>query len=146
MGSAEALGCGSSLLADIHSSILICTAVHPAASTPLTYPDPSAFFACQRLPRSLKYLFAQDNTPLPRKLTKPTKSPSPERRSGAARSGMEVRCQCHSVQFTTPTPKPLALYVCHCGQCRLQTGSAFGTSAIFPKFPLPAEQTLACYA
>lgn len=59
---------------------------------------------------------------------------------------MDVRCQCHSVQFTTPIPKPLALYVCHCGQCRLQTGSAFGTSAIFPKFSLPGDQTLACYA
>ena len=59
---------------------------------------------------------------------------------------MDVRCQCNGVHFQTPSPKPLALYICHCGQCRLASGSAFGTSAIFPKFALPTDQTLACYA
>jgi hypothetical protein len=55
---------------------------------------------------------------------------------------MEVACQCNTVRFTTPAPEPLAVYVCHCTECRAQSASAFGTSAIFPAaglFPLPAE-------
>lgn len=61
---------------------------------------------------------------------------------------MEVRCQCNAVSFQTPTPSPLALYVCHCTRCRLGSGSAFGMSAIFPKFSLPtgAGESLSCYA
>lgn len=61
---------------------------------------------------------------------------------------MEVRCQCNAVSFQTPTPSPLALYVCHCARCRLRSGSAFGMSAIFPKFSLPAGagESLSCYA
>ncbi|PKS09881.1 hypothetical protein jhhlp_004504 [Lomentospora prolificans] len=59
---------------------------------------------------------------------------------------MNVSCQCRSVNFQTPTPQPLALYICHCSACRTQTGSAFGTSAIFPKFSLPADEKLAVYA
>ncbi|KXJ91206.1 Mss4-like protein [Microdochium bolleyi] len=58
---------------------------------------------------------------------------------------MEARCQCGAVQFTVPTPKPLALYICHCASCRRQTSSAFGTSAIFPRFALPENDALACY-
>ncbi|KAI1497651.1 Mss4-like protein [Biscogniauxia marginata] len=58
---------------------------------------------------------------------------------------MEARCQCGAVQFRTPLPKPLALYICHCAECRRQTGSAFGTSAIFPHFPLPQSELLSCY-
>ncbi|KAK1767113.1 centromere protein V [Phialemonium atrogriseum] len=58
---------------------------------------------------------------------------------------MEVSCQCGSVSFKTPLPKPLALYVCHCVECRRQTGSAFGTSAIFPRFQLPDTDVLSCY-
>ncbi|KAK4118683.1 hypothetical protein N657DRAFT_651048 [Parathielavia appendiculata] len=55
---------------------------------------------------------------------------------------MEVTCQCGAVTFTTPTPKPLALYHCHCTECRKQTASAYGSSAIFPAaglFPLSAN-------
>ncbi|KAK4140747.1 uncharacterized protein C8A04DRAFT_31723 [Dichotomopilus funicola] len=55
---------------------------------------------------------------------------------------MEVRCQCGTVRFTTPTPAPLAVYHCHCTECRKQSSSAYGTSAIFPAaglFPLSAE-------
>ncbi|KAL2151725.1 hypothetical protein VTH82DRAFT_6823 [Thermothelomyces myriococcoides] len=52
---------------------------------------------------------------------------------------MEVYCQCKTVHFQTPTPSPLAVYHCHCTECRKQSSSAFGTSAIFPAkglFPL----------
>ncbi|KAK4168397.1 putative glutathione-dependent formaldehyde-activating enzyme protein [Cladorrhinum sp. PSN259] len=52
---------------------------------------------------------------------------------------MRVVCQCKSVDFQTPTPKPLSVYHCHCLECQKQSSSAFGTSAIFPAdgiFPL----------
>ncbi|KAK4153463.1 Mss4-like protein [Chaetomidium leptoderma] len=55
---------------------------------------------------------------------------------------MEVTCECGAIHFTTPTPSPLALYLCHCTECRKQSSSAFGTSAIFPAaglFPLSAD-------
>ena len=58
---------------------------------------------------------------------------------------MEARCQCGAVSFLTPLPQPLALYICHCYECRLQTGSAFGASAIFPRFDLPPNDLLSCY-
>ncbi|PVH97504.1 hypothetical protein DM02DRAFT_533066 [Periconia macrospinosa] len=47
---------------------------------------------------------------------------------------MQGSCSCGAVQFTTPTDKPLRLYHCHCLDCRKQSSSAFGTSAIFPFF------------
>lgn len=59
---------------------------------------------------------------------------------------MEVRCECSAVVFRTPTPQPLALYICHCSDCRRQAGSAFGSSAIFPKFELPEDSKLSCYS
>lgn len=59
---------------------------------------------------------------------------------------MDARCQCGSVSFKTPLPEPLALYICHCSECRRQTGSAFGASAIFPHFKLPETDYLNCYA
>ncbi|KAK4061503.1 uncharacterized protein Triagg1_10360 [Trichoderma aggressivum f. europaeum] len=59
---------------------------------------------------------------------------------------MNARCQCGAVTFKTPLPEPLALYICHCSECRKQTGSAFGTSAIFPHFRLPETEDLSCYA
>ncbi|KAK0610650.1 Mss4-like protein [Bombardia bombarda] len=45
---------------------------------------------------------------------------------------MNVACQCSDVSFRTVTPEPLAIYHCHCTDCRKATASAFGTSAIFP--------------
>lgn len=51
--------------------------------------------------------------------------------------GMKARCQCSKVEFTTSTDKPLALYACHCTECRHQSASAFGITAIFPYFELP---------
>ena len=58
---------------------------------------------------------------------------------------MDARCQCGAVRFRTPIEKPLALYVCHCSECRRQASSAFGTSAIFPSFELPDTELLSCY-
>ncbi|KAK3290937.1 Mss4-like protein [Chaetomium fimeti] len=55
---------------------------------------------------------------------------------------MEVTCECETVRFTTPTPSPLKVYHCHCIECRKQSSSAYGTSAIFPAtglFPLSAD-------
>ncbi|KAK1716086.1 glutathione-dependent formaldehyde-activating enzyme [Colletotrichum acutatum] len=59
---------------------------------------------------------------------------------------MDARCQCGAVSFKTPLPKPLRLYICHCEECKRQTGSAFGTSAIFPKFKLPKADLMGVYA
>ncbi|KAK1830372.1 Mss4-like protein [Podospora conica] len=59
---------------------------------------------------------------------------------------MNATCQCGAVNFKTPLEKPLALYICHCHECRRQTGSAFGTSAIFPRFNLPSSELLSVYS
>ncbi|KAJ5887774.1 hypothetical protein N7495_007815 [Penicillium taxi] len=55
--------------------------------------------------------------------------------------GMKARCQCSKVQFETPTDKPLALYICHCTECRHQSSSAFGITAIFQYFELPKSMS-----
>ncbi|KAI1171553.1 Mss4-like protein [Nemania sp. FL0916] len=55
---------------------------------------------------------------------------------------LTVRCQCGGVAFSTATATPLTMYHCHCTDCQKQSGSAFGTSAIFPAegmLPLPAD-------
>ena len=46
-------------------------------------------------------------------------------------------CQCGGVRYEISSP-PAALYVCHCRECRKQSSSAFGISAIFrrPDFRL----------
>jgi hypothetical protein len=56
---------------------------------------------------------------------------------------MEGRCQCGSVTFRTPQAEPLQWYVCHCLECRRQSASAFGISAIFPNFDLIAQNASA---
>jgi hypothetical protein len=38
-------------------------------------------------------------------------------------------CQCGAVRYAI-TGKPVALYVCHCKECRKQSASAFGISLI----------------
>jgi hypothetical protein len=60
---------------------------------------------------------------------------------------MNVSCQCGNVAFRTPLSAPLAVYICHCNECRHQSSSAFGCSAIFPRFNLPTsiETLLSCY-
>jgi len=59
---------------------------------------------------------------------------------------MNASCQCGAVTFKTPLPQPLALFICHCDECKRQSSSAFGASAIFPRFPLPASELLSCYS
>lgn len=63
---------------------------------------------------------------------------------------LTVRCQCGHVRFPTPSSKRIALFHCHCTECQKQSGSAFGTSAIYPAsglFPLSPEleTKLGCY-
>jgi len=41
-------------------------------------------------------------------------------------------CQCGAVRYES-TRAPLALYVCHCLECRKQSASAFGMSFIVPR-------------
>lgn len=45
---------------------------------------------------------------------------------------LKIQCQCGQISFLTSRSKPLDLYFCHCSECRRQSSSAFGTSAIFP--------------
>lgn len=57
-------------------------------------------------------------------------------------TGLPVRCQCGHIRMTTPVPEPLSMAHCHCTECRLQSGSAYGTSAYFPidhLFPLSED-------
>lgn len=41
-------------------------------------------------------------------------------------------CQCGAVRYEI-TVAPLALYVCHCRECRKQSSSAFGMSVFVPR-------------
>lgn len=41
-------------------------------------------------------------------------------------------CQCGRVRYES-AGEPLALYVCHCRECRKQSASAFGMSFIVPR-------------
>ncbi|KAJ5584589.1 uncharacterized protein N7459_004389 [Penicillium hispanicum] len=50
--------------------------------------------------------------------------------------GMKARCQCSKIEFTTSADRPLRLQACHCTECRHQSSSAFGITAIFPYFEL----------
>lgn len=52
---------------------------------------------------------------------------------------MEGSCQCAAITFTTPATSPILLFHCHCTDCRKQSASAFGTSAIFPFFKLDPD-------
>ncbi|KIW70315.1 hypothetical protein PV04_02598 [Phialophora macrospora] len=49
---------------------------------------------------------------------------------------MEARCQCGQIRFVTPLAAPLALYICHCTECRHQSSSTYGMTAIFPYFDI----------
>ena len=46
-------------------------------------------------------------------------------------AGSEGGCQCGAIRFRLEQP-PQDLYVCHCTQCRRQSASAFGISAVLP--------------
>ncbi|KAM0272914.1 hypothetical protein ACHAQH_008498 [Verticillium albo-atrum] len=50
---------------------------------------------------------------------------------------MNVSCQCGAITFRTPTPAPISVHLCHCNECRKQSSSAFGISAVFPVDGLP---------
>jgi len=50
---------------------------------------------------------------------------------------MEGQCQCGLIKFMTPVPTPLALYICHCTECRHQSSSTYGMTALFPAFDIP---------
>ncbi|EMC95193.1 hypothetical protein BAUCODRAFT_72953, partial [Baudoinia panamericana UAMH 10762] len=62
--------------------------------------------------------------------------------------GMEGRCQCGQITFVTPTDKPQAIFICHCLECRHQSSSAYGISAIFPAFNIeaPNPSAIAVYS
>lgn len=58
---------------------------------------------------------------------------------------MNGSCSCGAVKFTTPTDKPSMLFHCHCIDCRKQSASAFGTSAIFPFFSVANHPSVASF-
>jgi hypothetical protein len=41
-------------------------------------------------------------------------------------------CQCGAVRYEL-TAEPIAVSVCHCGECQRQSGSAFGMSMVMPR-------------
>lgn len=43
-----------------------------------------------------------------------------------------ITCQCGTVSFRASAPCPEKIYICHCLECRKQSASAFGVSAVFP--------------
>ncbi|CAK7232323.1 hypothetical protein SBRCBS47491_008230 [Sporothrix bragantina] len=54
----------------------------------------------------------------------------------------DVCCQCGAVRFRVPAAQPLGVYHCHCRECRRQSSTAYGTSAVYPingLFPLDPE-------
>ncbi|KAJ1325658.1 GFA family protein [Microdochium nivale] len=55
---------------------------------------------------------------------------------GQGSRGPTIKCQCEAVSVPLPVSKPSAIYHCHCIECRRQSASAFGTSAVFPAEPL----------
>lgn len=58
---------------------------------------------------------------------------------------MEGRCQCGKITFELPLPEPLWVHFCHCLECKHQSSSAFGISAIYPYFVLPQSEYLGCW-
>jgi hypothetical protein len=58
---------------------------------------------------------------------------------------MNGSCACGAVKFTTPTKQPPTLFHCHCIDCRKQSASAFGTSAIFPFFSVADNSSVSFF-
>ena len=48
-------------------------------------------------------------------------------------------CQCGAVRYEI-SAAPIQIYLCHCRECRRQSASAFGISAIFPRPALTLTQ------
>jgi hypothetical protein len=62
-------------------------------------------------------------------------APPPRRSPIAAPAMPELQrgsCQCGAIRYTV-SQAPLAVFVCHCVECRHQSASAFGISVIVPK-------------
>ena len=61
---------------------------------------------------------------------------------------MEGRCQCGQIRFTTPLSNPLAIYICHCTECRHQSSSTYGMTMSFPAFEIqpPSPNSIAIYS
>lgn len=68
---------------------------------------------------------------------------SPNPAHNLKQSQLAIECQCHLINFTLPSEARVTeLYHCHCLECRAQSSSAFGTSAIVAArhvFPFPDE-------
>jgi hypothetical protein len=58
---------------------------------------------------------------------------------------MNGSCACGAVKYTTPSVEPLMLFHCHCIDCRKQSSSAFGTSAIFPYFSVADDPSVSFF-
>ena len=61
---------------------------------------------------------------------------------------MEGRCQSSLITFTTPLPRPFHLLICHCTECRHQSSSTYGMTALFPSFTItpPHPGAIATYS
>ncbi|MGE0583266.1 MAG: GFA family protein [Steroidobacteraceae bacterium] len=53
-------------------------------------------------------------------------------------------CQCGGIRFAAPN-KPLALYACHCTECRKQSSAAFGISFTITRDALRLLQGVPAY-
>jgi hypothetical protein len=51
---------------------------------------------------------------------------------GAGSETLTGGCQCGDVRYVVPA-HPVALYVCHCTECKKQSSSAFGISYTVPR-------------
>jgi hypothetical protein len=58
---------------------------------------------------------------------------------------MNGSCACGAVKYTTPTLESIMLFHCHCIDCRKQSSSAFGTSAIFPFFSVADDPSVSYF-
>ncbi|KAF2822866.1 hypothetical protein CC86DRAFT_372663 [Ophiobolus disseminans] len=58
---------------------------------------------------------------------------------------MDGSCACGAVKFTTPAKAPSMIFHCHCIDCRKQSASAFGTSAIFPFFSVADDPSVTSF-
>jgi len=52
---------------------------------------------------------------------------------------VSASCQCGKIKLEIGNSKPIKLFVCHCLECRRQSSSLFGTSAVIPAFDFPKE-------
>ena len=51
-------------------------------------------------------------------------------------------CQCAEAQSNMLRPAPLGMYICRCTECRRQSSTVFGITAIFPYFDLPGPMSM----